>query len=124
MIRPQRRFIMPRDGRTNGDERAAEIRIEHGVPVFVLDAEQNVVPREAGIVDENVDGAELPLNALDERRSQTTGRQRRTRSPEPARKWRLQPPARDLHRVRRPRLSLQPRQETQRSRGQFRVCFR
>ena len=46
--------------RANRDERAAQVGVDHGVPVVVLDAEQDVVARQPGVVDEDVDLRRTP----------------------------------------------------------------
>src|SRR5204863_801564 len=53
---------------TDGDECAAEIRVEHGIPVVILQAEQDVVACQPRVVHQDVDLAERLLDALDERR--------------------------------------------------------
>ena len=47
-------------------EDAAQVRLDHPVPVLVAHADDECVPCDAGVVDENVDRAELALDTLDE----------------------------------------------------------
>ena len=67
MIRPLRRFIMPLVHRPHGVERALEVGVQHRVPVGLAQAEQDVVPGEAGVVDQDVDRAEGLLRRGDGR---------------------------------------------------------
>jgi hypothetical protein len=50
----------------DGVERALEVGIQHRVPVLVLDPHQQVVARDAGVVDEDVERTHLLLDALDQ----------------------------------------------------------
>src|SRR5213594_3627053 len=53
-------------GRVLGhQEGALQVRVEHGAPVVLVDPEQQVVPRRARVVHEDVDLAELPLDRAD-----------------------------------------------------------
>ena len=51
---------------TDGDERAAQTGIDHGIPIIIFQPHQQVVTSEAGVVDENVNGAELFLDFFDQ----------------------------------------------------------
>src|SRR5229473_4365882 len=55
-------------GRVLGhEERALQIRVDHGVPVVLADAEQQVVARGSGVVHDHVDAPEVPLHRGDRR---------------------------------------------------------
>ena len=53
MMRPWRAFIMPRSTRLRQAERRLEVGRHDRVPLVVLHAQQQVVARDAGIVDED-----------------------------------------------------------------------
>ena len=57
---------LPRDGAA-GVEGAAQVRVDDLLPVLVAHARDQRVARDAGVVDEDVDVAELRLDALDQR---------------------------------------------------------
>ena len=56
--------IIEMGGGTNRREGTTQIRIQNFVPVFVLEPHHEVVPREPGIVDEDVDAAEVLLDIV------------------------------------------------------------
>src|SRR5438105_1184623 len=54
--------------RANGDECAAQIGVDDGIPVVVLEPHQQVVARQAGVIDQNIHGTEIALDIGDELR--------------------------------------------------------
>src|SRR5437870_1039484 len=49
------------------EERALEIRVDHGVPIVLADPKQQVVARGSGVVHDHVDAPEVPLDRGDRR---------------------------------------------------------
>src|SRR6266566_7346963 len=49
------------------EERALEIRVDHGVPIVLADPKQQVVARGSGVVHDHVDAPEVPLHRGDRR---------------------------------------------------------
>ena len=50
MIRPIAAFIIPRDAAQINREWAAKIRVEHGIPVIVMETHYDVTPRDPYIL--------------------------------------------------------------------------
>ena len=78
-------------GRAHRGEGALEVRVQHRVPVLVLEAHQQVVAREPGVVHEDVERAEGRLDIRHELGRPAPCRPHRSRSP--ARRRRSPPAA-------------------------------